>query len=265
MIITKDQLGREHKFDETPKRIVSLVPSVTETLFDLGLEDQLIGITTACTHPYQLQVTKETIGETKNVAIEQVKLLHPDIIIANIEENTLEQIEQLKDICPVWLTHVRTMDQNIQLIEVLGQLFNKRIEARKWIDKIQFGLRDLMDFVSGKPEHKVAYFVGRDPFIVAGEGTLIQEFLTLNQFENVYASRIAPYPEIELKKIRIEGDPEVVFLPTIPYPFKEEDAFEIGRFTHHGKTVFVDGEMFTWYGTHVCKAFEYFKQIHNRL
>ena len=265
MIVTKDQLGREHVFEQMPKRIISLVPAVTETLFDLGLEDELVGITTACIHPYHLKVTKESVGEPKQVAIEQIKALHPAIIIANVEENTLAVIEQLKGICPIWLTDVRTMDQNTQLIEALGQLFNKRTEARKWIDKIQFGQRDLMDFVLQKQGFKAAYFVGKDPFVVAGEGTFIHELLTLNQFENVYANRLERYPEVEIKKIRIQGDPEVIFLPSLPYAFQEEDAFEIGRFTHHGKTVFVEGEMFSWYGTHVCKAFDYFKQIHNRL
>ncbi|MGG5506884.1 MULTISPECIES: ABC transporter substrate-binding protein [unclassified Myroides] len=265
MLVVKDQLGREHRFEQAPKRIVSLVPSLTATLFDLGLEDELVGVTTACVHPYHLRVTKTIVGETKNVAVDQIKLVNPDIIIANVEENTLERIEQLQEICPVWLSNVRTMDQNIQMIEALGQLFNKRTEARKWMDKIQYGQRDLMDFVSDKPRYKVAYFVGKDPHTVAGEGTFIQELLTLNQFENVYASRVETYPEVEIRKIRIQGDPELVFLPSIPYAFQEEDAFEIGRFTHHGKTIFVEGEMFSWYGTSVAKAFDYFKQIHNRL
>ena len=265
MITTKDQLGREHTFEQTPKRIVSLIPSLTETLFDLGLEDELVGITTACIHPYHLKVTKAKVGETKKVDVAQIKLLKPDVIIANIEENTLEVIEQLKEICPIWLTAVRTMEQNIQMIEAIGQLFNKRTEARKWTDKIQHGQRDLMDFVSDKTKYKVAYFIGKEPHIVAGEGTWINELLTLNQFENVYAIRVEPYPEVEIKKIRIQGDPELVFLPSIPYAFQEEDAFEIGRFTHHGKTIFVEGEMFSWYGTRIAKAFDYYKQIHNRL
>lgn len=265
MIVVKDQLGREHTFEQMPKRIVSLVPSVSETLFDLGLEDELVGVTTACLHPYHLKVTREQVGDTKKIDFEKIRQLNPDIIIANIEENTVEEIERLKGICPIWLTHVKNLDHNIQLIDALGQLFNKRIEARKWMDKITFAQKDLTGLVRDKQGVKVAYFVGKDPFRVAGEGTIINEFLTLNQFENVYATRVELYPEVEIKKIRLEGDPEVVFLPSVPYAFQEEDAFEIGRFTHHGKTVFVDGEMFTWYGTHVCKAFDYFKQIHNRL
>lgn len=265
MLVVKDQLGREHRFEQVPTRIVSLVPAVTETLFDLGLEDELVGITSACMHPYHLRVTKENVGEPQAIEVEQLKLLLPDIIIASPRENSLETIERLRAVSTVWLVDVRTMEQNIQLIELLGQLFNKRTEARKWVDKIHFGQRDLMDFVRDKSSFKVAYFVGKDPFVVAGEGTLTQELLALNKFENVYATRVEPYPEVEIRKIRIQGDPELVFLPSLPYAFQEEDAFEIGRFTHHGKTIFVEGEMFSWYGTRIAKAFDYFKQIHNRL
>jgi len=265
MIVVQDQLGKEHQFEQMPKRIVCLVPALTETLFDLGLEDELVGITTSCSHPYHLRVTKTTVGGPKQVDVDQIKLLQPDVIIGNKEENSAEDIARLQAICPVWMADVQTLDQNFQLLERLGQLFNKRTEASKWIDKIRFAQKDFMAFVSDKTAYKTAYFMGREPFIVAGGATFIQELLTINQFENVYAGREEQYPEVEVRKIRIQGDPELVFLPSIPYPFEEEHAFEIGRFTHHGKTVFVDGEMFSWYGTHVHKAFDYFKQIHNRL
>ncbi len=265
MIKLKDQLGVEHQFETTPKRIVSLVPSQTETLFDLGLEDEIVGITKFCIHPYHLRSTKTKIGGTKNVHIDKIRELQPDIIIANKEENTLEIVESLKDICPVWVTDIETIDENIRMIEDFGVLFNKRTEAKKWIDKIRFAQKDFMNFVSNKPSYKAAYFIWREPYMVAGNNTFINELLTLNKFENVYAEREERYPEIELRKIRIQGDPELVFLSSEPFPFKEEHAFEIGRFTHHGKTIFVDGEMFSWFGTHLYKAFDYFKRIHERL
>ena len=100
--------------------------------------------------------------------------------------------------------------------------------------------------------------------MVAGNNTFINYLLALNKFENIYKNK-ERYPEIELKKIRLEGDPDLVFLSSEPYPFKEEHAFEVGRCTHHAKTVFVDGEMFSWYGTRLLKAFDYFKKLHERL
>lgn len=260
-----DQLGQEHHFGKTPQRIVSLVPSQTELLFDLGLEDSIVGITKFCVHPYHLKSTKKSVGGTKKVHFEKIKLLQPDIIIANKEENTLEIVEQLRAICPVWVTDVITIEDNEKMITDFGVLFNKRIDAQKWNDKIRFAQKDFMKFVSDKPIQKAAYFIWREPYMAAGDNTFINELLKINRFENIYANKAGRYPEIELKKIRLEGDPDLVFLSSEPYPFKEEHAFEIGRCTHHAKTVFVDGEMFSWYGTRLLRAFEYFKILHERI
>lgn len=261
----KDQIGQTHTFSATPKRIISLVPSQTELLCDLGLEDELVGITKFCVHPFYLKSKKDVVGGTKQVHIDKIKALQPDIIIANKEENTLEIFEQLKDICPIWVTDIVTIEDNNQMIRDFGALFNKRIEAKKWVDKINFGLKDFMQFIKDKPAYDVAYFIWRDPYMVVGDGTFINELLKLNKFTNIYATREERYPEIDLKTIQADGDPELVFLSSEPYPFKEEHAFEIGRHTHHGKTIFVDGEMFSWYGTRLVKAFDYFKLIHDRL
>ena len=111
------------------------------------------------------------------------------------------------------------------------------------------------------PFRKAAYLIWRNPYMVAGEHTFINHLLEMNHFTNIYAGREERYPEVEIRKMRIQGDPELVFLSSEPYPFKEEHAFEIGRATHHAKTVFVDGEMFSWYGTRLFKAFQYFKQL----
>src|SRR5690606_29135386 len=124
---------------------------------------------------------------------------------------------------------------------------------------------DFEDFMTDKLWQKVAYLIWREPYMVAGNDTFINEMLKLNKLNNIYADREGRYPEVEIRKMRIQGDPELVFLSSEPYPFKEEHAFEIGRATHHAKTVFVDGEMFSWYGTRLFKAFQYFKALQNRI
>lgn len=259
-----DQLGNVFDFQSVPKRVVSIVPSQTELLCDLGLEENIIGITKFCVHPYHLKSIKKIIGGTKKVHYEKIKLLKPDLIIANKEENTLEIVEELRKICPVWVTNVITFEDNIQMISDFGKIFKHRTEAQKWIDKINFAYADFKTFVANKPEKKAAYFIWKNPYIVAGSDNFINEMLKLNHFKNIYEDK-GRYPEIELKKMRIEGDPDLIFLSSEPYPFKEEDAFEIGRFTHHAKTVFVDGEMFSWYGSRILKAFAYFKKLHERI
>lgn len=263
-----DQLGTVHVFENTPKRIVSLVPSQTELLYDLGLEDQIAGITKFCVHPFHFKSTKTIVGGTKQVKLDKIIALQPDIIIANKEENTLEIVKELERICPVWVTDIVTIEDNLKMIEDFGLIFNKRTNAQKWIDKIVFAWEDFKIFIENKPTFKVAYFIWANPYMVAGGGTFINELLKLNHFENIYDNNPkyeGRYPEIVFQKMRIQGDPEILFLTSEPFPFKDEHAFELGRHTHHAKTIFVDGEMFSWYGTRLLKAFEYFKLLHSKL
>ncbi len=256
--------GAEFYFENPPKRIVSLVPSQTELLFDLGLEDSIVGITKFCVHPQHLKATKTIVGGTKNVKFEKFKALSPDVIICNKEENTLEMVEMLRDICPVWVTDIQTVEDSLQMIADFGQIFNKRTEAQKWCDKIRFAMTDFEHFMQEKPVKKVAYFIWANPYMVVGRNTFIDSLLKINKFENIYANHksiVGRYPEIEIKKIRIDGDPDLVLLSSEPFPFKDEHAFEIGRFSHHAITIFVDGEMFSWYGSRLLKAFDYFKKL----
>lgn len=265
MIAITDDLGTEHRFENTPKRIITLVPSLTETLYELGLEDQIIGVTKFCVHPYHLKSVKINIGGTKNVHIEKIKALNPDIIIANKEENTLEVVESLKNICPVFVTDIITVEDTLKTISDFGVIFKRTTDAKKWCEKIQFAYNDYQNYMEDKAWQKAAYLIWREPYMAAGSQTFINEMLKLNKFENIYEEFEGRYPEIEVRKMRIQGDPELVFLSSEPYPFKEEHAFEIGRATHHAKTVFVDGEMFSWYGTRLFKSFQYFKVLQERL
>jgi iron complex transport system substrate-binding protein len=260
----KDQLGTSFSFVSSPIRIISLVPSQTELLFDLGLEERLVGITKFCVHPYHFKSTKKIVGGTKKVNYHKIRLLEPDIIICNKEENTLEMVEELRKICPVWVTDICTIEDNFQMITDFGLLFNKRIEARKWNDKLAFALSDFKLFVEEIPIKKVVYFIWKNPYMVAASDTFINELLKLNHFQNRYDA-LERYPEIELENVDNEGDLDLVLLSSEPFPFKEDDGFEIARNTKYAKAILVDGEMFSWYGTRLLKAFEYFKFLHNSI
>ena len=272
-----DQLGTSHSFETSPKRIISLVPSQTELLYDLGLEDRIIGITKFCVHPYHFKSTKKIVGGTKKVHYEKIRLLQPDIIICNKEENTLEIVAELSKICPVWVTNIVSVEDNFQMIADFGQLFNCRTEAQKWSDKLAFILSDFKKFIKDKPVKKVAYFIWANPYMVVGSDNYINEMLQLNRFENVYDtsnSELARhknpevsgrYPEIDIKKMRIQGDPELVLLSSEPFPFQEEHASEIERYSEYAKPIFVDGEMFSWYGSRLLKALDYFRVLHKNL
>lgn len=264
MLNLTDQIGVNHTFEQVPKRIVSLVPSQTELLFDLGQENRIVGVTKFCVHPYHFKTTKNIVGGTKQVHFDKIIALQPDLIICNKEENTKEIVEKLSNICTVWVTDIITLNDNLTMIEDFGKILNCRTESQKLIDKINHAHLDFLSFINTKPIKKVAYFIWANPYMVAGSDNFINEMLRLNHFENIYNNK-SRYPEIELKKIRLEGDPDFVLLSSEPFPFKDEHAFEIGRYTHHAKTVFVDGEMFSWYGSRILKAYNYFKQLHEKL
>ena len=265
MKIFKDQMGISHTFETTPKRIVSIVPSQTELLYDLGLEDSIVGITKFCVHPVHFKSIKKNIGGTKKVDFEKIRLLQPDIIIANKEENTKEIVEELAKFYPVWVTNIVTLDDNLKMTEDFGQLFNKRAESKKWLDKICVAQNDFLIFIKDKPIQKVAYFIWANPYMVAGNTTFINEMLKLNNFQNIFENSLSRYPEIGNHKISFLANCDLVLLSSEPFPFKDEHAFEIGRFAHHAKTVFVDGQMFSWYGSRIVEAFAYFKKLHENI
>jgi len=259
-----DQTGTVISLPAVPMRIVSLVPSLTELLFDLGLEDRLVGITKFCVHPYHLKSTKTKVGGTKKVHPEKIRLLQPDIIICNKEENTQEIVETMRAIAPVWVSDIITIDDVLAMITEFGKIFSVRTQSQQWINKINYAQADFKQFMEGREWLKTAYFIWKDPYMAAANGTFINEMMKLNHFSNIY-EHLQRYPEVVVQKMRIQGDPDVVFLSSEPYPFKDEDAFELGRHTHHAKTVFVDGEMFSWYGSRLVKAFDYFKKLQHRM
>lgn len=264
MKIVKDQLGREFPVSKNPKRIISLVPSQTELLCDLNLENELVGITKFCVHPYQLKSTKTIVGGTKKVDFNKIKALKPDFILCNKEENTSEMIATLEKIAPTYISEVNTIDDTLDLIKNLGEILNRKAISHDLIEKINFKLTDFKEFIKTKPIRKVAYFIWAKPWMVAGNDTYIDQMLQLNKFENIYQNR-SRYPKIEIDKIRYEGDPEVIILSSEPFPFKDEHALEISSFTNRSFTVFADGEMFSWHGSRLLLAFDYFKALHKKL
>lgn len=246
------------------KRIISLVPSQTELLFDLGLENEVVGITKFCVHPFYAKQTKTIVGGTKNIKIDKIKALKPEIILCNKEENTKEIVEQCSQICQVHISDIVNLQDAMDMILEYGQMFHRNVEANGIVQKLKFRFTEFESFIKGKKSLKVAYFIWRNPWMAVGNNTFIDYMLEINNFENIYKKK-ERYPEVELKKIRLEGDPELVFLSSEPYPFKDEHAFEVGRFAHHAKTVFVDGELFSWYGSRLLKSFDYFKKLRLRL
>ena len=260
----KDQLSRIVFFEKRPRRIISLVPSQTELLHDLGLEDNIVGITKFCVHPFHYKSEKQVVGGTKQIKIDKIKSLKPDVILCNKEENTKTIVEACEQICSVHVSDIYSIQDTVELISQYALMFNKPKEAAKIIDKIQFNFKVFQSFIKDKPIIKVAYFIWRNPWMVAGNKTFINYLLKLNRYKNSY-DNLERYPEVDISKIKEEGDPELIFLSSEPYPFNEKHALEIGRVSQHSRIIFVDGEYFSWYGSRLIKAFSYFKTLRNRL
>jgi ABC-type Fe3+-hydroxamate transport system substrate-binding protein len=256
----KDQLNRTIHLDKIPKRIISLVPSQTELLVDLGLEDTIVGITKFCVHPSHLKKTTTIVGGTKTINIDKIKALNPDIILCNKEENTQEMIAELEQIAPVHISDIYTVEDCLELIDMYGQLFSIDNDAQDMILKISDKLSSFKSFISNRPKRKVAYFIWKNPWMVAAKHTFIDELLRLNNFENYYES-YERYPEMTLDKKHPETA-DVVCLSSEPFPFKEEHMNELGNFFPKATILVVDGEAFSWYGSRLLKAFDYFKTLH---
>jgi len=257
-----DQLNRTLVFEAVPKRIVSLVPSQTELLVDLGLEDSIVGLTKFCVHPIHLRKEKTIVGGTKQVHFDKIKALKPHVILCNKEENSKEMVEELEKIAPVHVSDIYTMADTIVLIKQYGELFEVQKKATQITDKLSNLVTEFKTYIKNKPTCKVAYFIWRKPWMVAGNTTIIHHLLSLNKFENVFKD-VPRYPEVELSSLLTTHKPDFVFLSSEPYPFKNKHIEELNNLLPNTKILLVDGEYFSWYGTRLLGAFSYYKSLHN--
>lgn len=256
----KDQLHRTINLNKTPKRIISLVPSQTELLVDLGLESSIVGITKFCVHPVHLKASKTIVGGTKQVHFDKIKALKPDIILCNKEENTKDMIEELETIATVHLSDIYTVEDTLDLIGLYGAIFSKEDVAETLIHKISAKKSEFEDFIKNRPKKSAAYFIWKEPWMVAARDNFIDELLSLNNFKNYYG-HLSRYPEVTLNAESPENA-ELVLLSTEPFPFKNTHIPEVKNFFPKANVIVVDGEMFSWYGSRLLKAFDYFKTLH---
>jgi len=256
-----DQMNFIISVPEQLQRIVSLVPSQTEFLCDLGLEKNIVGITKFCIHPTSCYKTKVRVGGTKNFSLESIRLLNPDIIIANKEENDEEKILKLKSYYPVWISDVRTLDQAIDMMQRLGKVFKKEDKAQEIIRKITLNFSNLQPL---NRTLRVAYFIWRNPYMTINSDTFIHDMIRLCGFENCFAHEKARYPQVTEAMLKA-ADPEVIFLSSEPYPFKEKHFEEIRMVCPKARIFLVNGEMFSWYGSRLIQSPAYFQKLIKKL
>lgn len=257
MSLIIDQAGFRVNISGEPARIISLVPSQTELLYDLGLEEKIIGITKFCVHPEKLFRAKPRIGGTKKLNIEKIRSLSPDLVIANKEENQQDQIELLQKEFPVWTSDIQSMEDALSMIRSLGEITGTRGRAEEIAEGIQLRF-DFFRSGSSGVKKTVAYVIWNNPIMVAGTGTFINSMLELNGFKNIITKSRYPVSSMEeLKKLK----PEFILLSSEPFPFKEKHISFFKNNLPESSIRLVDGEMFSWYGSRLLLAPEYFSGL----
>ena len=235
-------------------RIVSLVPSITESLFDFGLtEMEVVGRTKFCIHPKTLITKVPVIGGTKNLNLDKIKALKPDLIIANKEENEKLQIEELGKYFEIWLTNIENLQDNQNFLTELGTLLNKQELALNFNEKINV----IFDSSKELSPKKVAYLIWKNPYMTVGSDTFIHEIIEKLGFTNLFEDS-KRYPEISVNQMK---EAEYVFLSSEPFPFQQKHIDELQKELPDSKIILVDGEAFSWYGTHLSRCGDYFKTL----
>lgn len=245
------------------QRIISLVPSQTSLLHYLGLEIETIGLTKFCIHPTKWKIEKQIVGGTKNLRMDTIKKLNPDLIIANKEENVKEQIEALAKDYNVWVSDVNTFSDALQMISDMGTLTGKENKALALTQQLEALQQMLMNEKQQFPIKTIAYFIWKDPWMVAASGTFINDLIEMAGFKNYY-SRLERYPIIDLKDLENENL-DAIFLSSEPYPFKEKHVAEMQTLFPKKNIQLVDGEMFSWYGDHLLKSIPYLKALKEKI
>ncbi len=256
-----DQLGNKIKISFPPKRIISLVPSQTELLFDLGLDEEVVGITRFCIHPKEKVKSKATIGGTKNFDFKKIKSLQPDLIIGNKEENYEEGIIELKKHFPVWMSDIFTLEDSCKMMNEVARITYREKQGQEIIDEIKSSFSKLST-VNCQPS-TVAYFIWRKPYMVAAKNTFIDFMLHVVGVKNVFKD-LERYPEINPAQLA-ERKPDFIFLSSEPYSFSEKHFDEFKEFYPKAKVVLVDGEMFSWFGSRLKYAAKYFEELKQAL
>jgi len=256
MPVFTDQMNREVFVPGPPLRIVSLVPSQTELLHTLGLAGRVVGVTRFCVHPEDWRGTRQRVGGTKNINIETLLSLHPDLVIANKEENTREQVEAIARQVPVWISDVHDLDSALAMMQGIGEITGRQAEAARLTTRIGSDFEALARTTQGRRAPDTAYLIWKDPYMTAGGDTFISDILTRSGFNNIFGAA-KRYPVADIDTLRCE----VLMLSSEPYPFKERHREALQRLKPHTRVMLVNGELFSWYGSRLLHTAAYVRQL----
>ena len=251
-MLIKDQLNRLLKIKNRPNKIISLVPSISSSLYDIGLDNEVVGITHFCKFPKHWKKSKTIIGGTKDLKIDRIAKLKPDLIFASKEENTEKDVLELQKIAPVYVSDVNDFKTNQTFLEDLGIIFDKKNIVEKIIKNIN-EKENLLN--KNKQSYKSIYLIWKEPYMTIGWDTFINYMMQKAGFMNLYNDK-KRYPATSIDEMK-SLNPEIIFLSSEPYPFKEKHIKEFQNIFPNSLILNVEGEAFTWFGTYQQKGLEY--------
>lgn len=255
MITRADALGRTISLARPPARVLSLVPSQTELLAHLGLDEEVVGITRYCVHPAGWLARKAIVGGTKTARLARARDLRPDLILANKEENTRDDVEALEALAPAFVTDVRDLPGCLAMIADVGALVGRASQADALCDEIRGAFAALPTFA----RRRALYLIWRKPWMGAGADTFIHDLMGRAGYDNALA-HLPRYPTLEPEALAALA-PEEVLLSSEPYPFGEAHVAELAALLPGARVRLVDGEMFSWYGSRMRLAPDYLKRL----
>lgn len=256
-----DARGHQMRLAEPPCRIVSLVPSQTELLAHLGLETQVVGVTRFCERPDHWRSDKTIVGGTKEVDADTVRDLNPDLVLANREENTREDVAALDEIAPVFVTEVKTVPEALEMIRTVGTLTATSDRTSTLVGRIISRFEGLPEF----PPLRAAYLIWREPYMTVGGDTFIHDVMRRGGLINGFGDATR-YPEVSLDELA-EMDLDVVLCGSEPFPFHKKDKFtaDLRDAVSDTPVAVVDGQPFSWYGPRLLETPAYLKTLRERL
>ena len=253
-----DAAGQAHAPAGTGARIVSLVPSVTELLCELGLAAQLVGRTGFCIHPRATVRAIPKLGGTKDVDFDALAAVRPSHVIVNIDENTHPTYERLRTLVPhVVVTHPNAPADNLELYRLLGTIFGREREMQALSRDFRAALARIEDQRSRRPPQRVVYLIWRQPWMTVSSDTYIAGMLRLVNWHTVPDLSTRRYPELSAEEVRAQAA-DLYLLSSEPYPFRDKHLDELGALTGRRERVhLIDGEMVSWYGSRAIAGLAY--------
>ena len=270
-----DACGISHAPAGDGARIVCLVPSITELLFDLGLGRQVVGRTSFCIHPVSSVASVTRVGGTKTVRLDRIAELNASHAIVNIDENRREDAEALREMgVQVIATHPCEPLDNLVLYRLIGAVFDRAAAANKLCRRFGVAYEALREHAARYPRRRVLYLIWRDPWMSVSSETYIARMLAAagldvvkpatdsHSISNPPSGDEPRYPQVTMDRVLLAGVDRVL-LSSEPYPFKESQRCEIETLggPDGPPVTFINGEMTSWYGSRAIAGCEYLAKL----